>query len=162
VPLALRLRASCPSQRSVPPPCRQGVAKQVRLGRRRSPGGSLRVAWVVRVSSQAAHNVTRSPPDQTPIHASAGTRSSAKCTRFPSTLAAYSQTHPHTGPLRSSAIVPTQSPSFFPELRRGAYTPVYTNTEAALFTGVRGRKILRRSRRTLAVGIIIVVEGLAR
>ena len=35
-----------------------GVAKQVRLGRRISPGGSLRVAWVVRVSSQAAHNVT--------------------------------------------------------------------------------------------------------
>ena len=42
MPLALRLRASCPSQRSVPPPCRPGVAKQVRLGRRRSPGGSLR------------------------------------------------------------------------------------------------------------------------
>ena len=94
MPLALRLRASCPSQRSVPPPCRPGVAKQVRLGRRRSPGGSLRVAWVVRVSSQAAHNVTRSPPDHTPIHASAGKRSSAKCTRSPSTLAAYSQTHP--------------------------------------------------------------------
>ena len=114
MPLALRLRASCPSQRSVPPPCRPGVAKQVRLGRRRSPGGSLRVAWVVRVSSQAAHNVTRSPPDHTPIHASAGKRSSAKRTRSPSTLAAYSQTHPHTGPFRGSAIVPTQSPSFFP------------------------------------------------
>ena len=37
-----------------------GVVKQVRLGRRISPGGSLWVAWVVRVSSQAAHNVTRS------------------------------------------------------------------------------------------------------
>ena len=94
VPLALRLRASCPSQRSVPPPCRPGVAKQARLGRRISPGGSLWVAWVVRVSSQAAHNVTRSPPDQTHTHPSAGKRSSAKYTRSPSTLAAYSLTRP--------------------------------------------------------------------
>jgi hypothetical protein len=90
VPLALLLRASCPSQRSVPPSCRPGVAKQARLGRWISPGGSLRVAWVVRVSSQAAHNVTRSPPDQTHTHPSAGKRSSTKYTRSPSTLAAYS------------------------------------------------------------------------
>jgi len=109
VPLALLLRASCPSQRSVPPSCRPGVAKQARLGRWISPGGSLRVAWVVRVSSQAAHNVTRSPPDQTHTHPSAGKRSSTKYTRSPSTLAAYSQTHPHTGPFRGSAIVPTIS-----------------------------------------------------
>jgi hypothetical protein len=153
VPLALRLRASCPSQRSVPPPCRPGVAKQVRLGRRRSPGGSLRVAWVVRVSSQAAHNVARSPPDQTPIHASAGKRSSAKCTRSPSNLSQpILKLTPHTGPFRGSAIVPTQSPSFFPELLIGAYTPVYTNTEAALFTGVRGSEILGTSPTTRPPG----------
>ena len=39
----------------------------------------------------------------------------------------------HRAPFRGSAIVPTQSHSFFPELREGAY-PVYTDTEAALFT----------------------------
>src|SRR5215211_2814122 len=95
VPLALGLRASCPSQRSVPPPCRPGVAKQARLGRRISPGGSLRVAWVVRVSlSRSTQRFTRSPPDQTHTHLSAGKRSSAKYTPSPSTLAAYSQTHP--------------------------------------------------------------------
>jgi hypothetical protein len=93
VPLALGLRASCPSQRSVPPPCRPGVAKQVRLGRRRTPGGSLWVAWVVRVSLSRSTQRYPGPPDQTPTHASAGKRSCAKETRSPSTLAAYSQTH---------------------------------------------------------------------
>jgi hypothetical protein len=93
-PLALRLGASCPSQRSVPPPCRPGVVKQARLGLRTSLGGSLRVAWVIRVSSQVAHNVTRSPPDQTHTPPSAGKRSSAKYTRSPSTLSLFSNSPP--------------------------------------------------------------------
>jgi hypothetical protein len=143
-PLALRRGASCPSQRSVPPPCRPGVAKQARLGRQISPGGSLRVAWVVRVSSQVAHNVTRSPPDQTHTHPSAGKRSSAKYTRSPPTLAAYSQTHPPYWIFSGLGDCPNNLIRSFPSSEK-LPTPVYTDTEAALFTEVRGSGILRTS-----------------
>jgi hypothetical protein len=168
VPLALQLRASCPSQRSVPPPCRPGVAKQARLGRRIGPGGSLRAAWVVRVSSQAAQNITRSPPDLTHTHPSAEKRSSAKETRSPSTLSAYSQNSlALVDLLRGSAIVPTisfflsRAPKRFllPYIRtrRQPYSPECVEGQ---FSELRTNGVLRSSPRKLGSVGVLVTRGL--
>ena len=153
VPLALRLRASCPSQRSATTvPFR--VAKQVRLGRRRSPGGSLRVAgWSVCHLKQ--HTTLPEALRITHLFMRVlGSGVPRRRTRSPSTLAAYSQTHPHTGPFRGSAIVPTQSPSFFPSseevptlpyirTRRQPYSPECGGSGILRTSGVYG--VLRSS-----------------
>jgi hypothetical protein len=142
VPLALRLRASCPSQRSVPPPCRPGVAKQARLGRRISPGGSLRVAWVVRVSLSRSTQRYSKPSKSNTYSSECGERSSKKFTRSPSTLSAYSQTHPPYWTFSGLGDCPNNLILSFPSSEK-VPTPVYTDTEAALFTEVRGRHVLR-------------------
>jgi hypothetical protein len=81
------------------------------------------------------------------IHPSAGKRSSAKYTRSPSTLLSHSQTRPHSGPFRGSAIVPTISsvlsrapkrclPPYI-RTRGQPYSPKYVEGE---FSEVRGSK----------------------
>ena len=133
VPLARWLRASCPSQRSVPPPCRPGVAKQARLGRRISPGGSLRVAWVVRVSLSRSAQRYPKPSGSNTYSSECRKRSCAKFTRSPSTLSIYSQTHSPYWTFSGLGDCPNNLIFPFPSSEK-VPTPVYTDTEAALFT----------------------------
>jgi hypothetical protein len=82
--------------------------------------------------------------------ASAMKRSSAKETRSPSTLAAYSQTHPPYWTLSGLGDCPNDLIRSFPSSEKVS-TLVYTDAEAALFTEVPRRVVLRSSSSLLRV-----------
>jgi hypothetical protein len=145
VPLALLLRASCPSQRSVPPPCRPGVAKQARLGRRISPGGSLRATWVVRVSLSLSTQGYPKPSGSNTYSSECREAEFREGNTIPiDSLSLFSKLTRFSGPFAGLGDCPNNLILSFPSSEK-VPTPVYTNTQAALFTGVRRRSVLRTS-----------------
>jgi hypothetical protein len=125
VPLALRLRASYPSKRSVPPPCRPGVAKQARLGRRISPGGSLWVAWVVRVSLSRSTQCYSKPSKSNTYSSECWEAEFREVHTIPiDSLSLFSNSPAILG-LFGARRLSQQSHSFFPELRKGAHPRIY-------------------------------------
>jgi hypothetical protein len=119
VPLALGLRASCPSQRSVPPPCRPGVAKQARSGRRRSPGGSLWVAWVLRMSLSRSTQRYLKPSESNTYSCECWEAELREVHTIPiDSGSLFSNSLPIVNPFGARRLS-QQSHTFFPELRKG-------------------------------------------